>query len=348
MNIKNKKTIVIKIGTTSLIDEGKLSQILLHSLAEKIKQHQNTHNFVIVTSGAVSLGGMELNYKTRPKSMKKLQVASAVGQIQLINEYKKVFNENDLQIAQVLITKNLIDDREQFVNTTQALNELLAQNIIPVINENDVVATEELKFGDNDRLSAIVSIIVNASKLILVTNKQGLYNFNPDKNSDAKMIEFIQFNSSQLNDLIPISSDGEGEGGFSTKIMAAQIAGFSGIQTQIISWSEQNFVDAIEGKQVGTLILESDKKIRLRKLWIAYGMQSTSKIEIDAGAFDAIKKNASLLCNGVVKIHEDFNIGDGIDVVLNDINVAKGIAKISSNEISDNIVLIHIDDLIIL
>ena len=264
------------------------------------------------------------------------------------NEYKKVFNENDLQIAQVLITKNLIDDREQFVNTTQALNELLAQNIIPVINENDVVATEELKFGDNDRLSAIVSIIVNASKLILVTNKQGLYNFNPDKNSDAKMIEFIQFNSSQLNDLIPISSDGEGEGGFSTKIMAAQIAGFSGIQTQIISWSEQNFVDAIEGKQVGTLILESDKKIRLRKLWIAYGMQSTSKIEIDAGAFDAIKKNASLLCNGVVKIHEDFNIGDGIDVVLNDINVAKGIAKISSNEISDNIVLIHIDDLIIL
>ena len=331
MNIKNKKTIVIKIGTTSLIDEGKLSQTLLHSLAEKIKQHQNTHNFVIVTSGAVSLGGMELNYKTRPKSMKKLQVASAVGQIQLINEYKKVFNENDLQIAQVLITKNLIDDREQFVNTTQSVNEL-----------------EELKFGDNDRLSAIVSIIVNASKLILVTNKQGLYNFNPDKNSDAKMIEFIQFNSSQLNDLIPISSHGEGEGGFSTKIMAAQIAGFSGIQTQIISWSEQNFVDAIKGKQVGTLILESDKKIRLRKLWIAYGMQSTSKIEIDAGAFDAIKKNASLLCNGVVKVHKDFNIGDGIDVVLNDINVAKGIAKISSNEISDNIVLIHIDDLIIL
>ena len=273
-----------------------------------------------------------------------------------INKQKKdklakeavAFDENNLRIAQVLITKNLIDDREQFINTTQALNELLAQNIIPVINENDVVATEELKFGDNDRLSAIVSIIVNASKLILVTNKQGLYNFNPDKNSDAKMIDFIQFNSSQLNDLIPISSHGEGEGGFSTKIMAAQIAGFSGIQTQIISWSEKNFVDAIEGKQVGTLILESDKKIRLRKLWIAYGMQSASKIEIDAGAFDAIKNNASLLCNGVVKIHEDFNIGDGIEVVLNDFNVAKGIAKISSNEISDNIVLIHIDDLIIL
>ena len=348
MNTKSKKNIVIKIGTTSIIKNNKVDSTLLNKLVDIVKEFSKHYNFVIVTSGAVGLGASKLKYKTRPKSLKKLQVASAVGQIELVNQYEKIFNKSKINIAQVLITKNLIDDREQFVNTTQALNELLSEGIVPVVNENDVVATEELKFGDNDRLSAIVSIIVNASKLILVTNKQGLYNFNPDKNSDAKMIEFIQFNSSQLNDLIPISSHGEGEGGFSTKIMAAQIAGFSGIQTQIISWSEQNFVDAIEGKQVGTLILESDKKIRLRKLWIAYGMQSTSKIEIDAGAFDAIKKNASLLCNGVVKIHEEFNIGDGIDVVLNDINVAKGIAKISSNEISDNTVLIHIDDLIIL
>ena len=137
-----------------------------------------------------------------------------------------------------------MDDREQFINTTQALNELLSQNIIPVINENDIVATEELKFGDNDRLSAIVSIIVNASKLLIITNKEGLYDFNPDKNSDAKVIDFIQYDSSQLTDLIPISGQGEGQGGFSTKIMAAQIAGFSGIPTQIISWSEENITKA--------------------------------------------------------------------------------------------------------
>lgn len=218
MNIKNKKTIVIKIGTTSLIKEGQLMEPIVVSLAQKIKDLQESHNFVIVTSGAVSLGAHELGYQFRPTSMKKLQVASSVGQIKLINEYQKIFSKYNLKIAQVLITKNLIDDREQFINTTQALNELLSQNIIPVINENDIVATEELKFGDNDRLSAIVSIIVNASKLLIVTNKEGLYDFNPDKNSEAKVIDFIQYDSSQLTDLIPISEHGEGQGDFLQKL----------------------------------------------------------------------------------------------------------------------------------
>ena len=348
MNTKNKKTFVIKIGTTSLIKEGKLMESLVVSLAQKIKNLQDTHNFVIVTSGAVSLGAHELGYKTRPTSMKKLQVASSVGQIKLINEYQTIFNLNNLKIAQVLITKNLIDDREQFINTTQALNELLSQNIIPVINENDIVATEELKFGDNDRLSAIVSIIVNASKLLIITNKEGLYDFNPDKNSDAKVIDFIQYDSSQLTDLIPISGQGEGQGGFSTKIMAAQIAGFSGIPTQIISWSEENITKAINGEQVGTLILESENKIRLKKLWIAYGMRAVSRVVIDEGAYQALKNDASLLFSGVINIENKFNANDGIEIVFNEEIVAKGLAKTDSDDESENGVLIHKDDLIIL
>ena len=173
---------------------------------------------------------------------------------------KKIFKDNKMHIAQVLITKNLIDDREQFVNTTQALNELLSQGIIPVINENDVVATEELKFGDNDRLSAIVSIIVNAEKLIIITNKEGLYNFNPDKNKAAKKIDYIEYDSNQLNELIPLSKAGEGMGGFSTKIMASQISGFSGIPTHIISWSKSNLSKAILNEKVGTYITASNKK----------------------------------------------------------------------------------------
>ena len=189
----------------------------MKSLAELIIENKNQFNFVIVTSGAVGLGATKLNYKSRPKSLKRLQVASAVGQIELINQYEKIFKDKKMNIAQVLITKNLIDDREQFVNTTQALNELLSQGIIPVINENDVVATEELKFGDNDRLSAIVSIIVNAEKLIIITNKEGLYNFNPDKNKDAKKIDYIEYDSNQLNELIPLSKTGEGMGGFFNK-----------------------------------------------------------------------------------------------------------------------------------
>lgn len=348
MNIKNKKTIVIKIGTTSLIKEGQLMEPIVVSLAQKIKDLQESHNFVIVTSGAVSLGAHELGYQFRPTSMKKLQVASSVGQIKLINEYQKIFSKYNLKIAQVLITKNLIDDREQFINTTQALNELLSQNIIPVINENDIVATEELKFGDNDRLSAIVSIIVNASKLIIVTNKEGLYDFNPDKNSKAKVIDFIQYDSSQLTDLIPISEHGEGQGGFSTKIMAAQMAGFSGIPTQIISWSEENVTKAINGEQVGTLILESENKIRLKKLWIAYGMRLIARVTIDEGAYLALKNDASLLFSGVIDIDGKFNINDGLEIFFEENVVAKGLAKTASDDTSKNSVLIHKDDLIIL
>ena len=318
------------------------------SLAQKIKELQKSHNFVIVTSGAVSLGAHELDYKSRPTSMKKLQVASSVGQIKLINEYQTIFSKYSLKIAQVLITKNLIDDREQFINTTQALNELLFQNIIPVINENDIVATEELKFGDNDRLSAIVSIIVNASKLLIITNKEGLYNFNPDKNSEAKVIDFIQYDSSQLTDLIPISEHGEGQGGFSTKIMAAQMAGFSGIPTQIISWSEENITKAINGEQVGTLILESENKIRLKKLWIAYGMRLISRVTIDEGAYSALKNDASLLYSGVIDVDKKFNINDGLEIVFDENVVAKGLAKIASDDKNKNGVLIHKDDLIIL
>ena len=348
MNTKNKKTVVIKIGTTSLIREGKLMEPIVISLAQKIKELQKSHNFVIVTSGAVSLGAHELDYKSRPTSMKKLQVASSVGQIKLINEYQTIFSKYSLKIAQVLITKNLIDDREQFINTTQALNELLSQNIIPVINENDIVATEELKFGDNDRLSAIVSIIVNASKLLIITNKEGLYDFNPDKNSEAKVIDFIQYDSSQLTDLIPISEHGEGQGGFSTKIMAAQMAGFSGIPTQIISWSEENITKAINGEQVGTLILESENKIRLKKLWIAYGMRPISRVTIDEGAYSALKNDASLLYSGVIDVDKKFNINDGLEIVFDENVVAKGLAKIASDDKNKNGVLIHKDDLIIL
>jgi len=348
LNTKNKQTVVIKIGTTSLIKDGKLMEPIVVSLAQKIKKLQDSHNFVIVTSGAVSLGAHKLGYKSRPTSMKKLQVASSVGQIKLINEYQRIFTEYNLKIAQVLITKNLIDDREQFINTTQALNELLTQNIIPVINENDIVATEELKFGDNDRLSAIVSIIVNASKLLIITNKKGLYDFNPDKNSNAKVIDFIEYDSSQLTDLISISGHGEGQGGFSTKIMAAQMAGFSGIPTQIISWSEDNLSKAISGEQVGTLILESENKIRLKKLWIAYGMRPSAKVTIDEGAYLALKNDASLLFSGVIGIDEKFNINDGIEIIHKENIVAKGLAKTDSDDTTENSVLIHKDDLIIL
>ncbi|MDA7725154.1 glutamate 5-kinase, partial [Acidimicrobiaceae bacterium] len=261
--MKIKKNIVIKIGTTSIIKDELLNKQLIESLAGNVKLLKSQGvNTLIVTSGAVQLGANELKLKKRPTNLKSLQVASSVGQIELINSFKSTFNNHNLKIGQVLMSKNVLEDRSQFVNTTEALNELLNQDIIPVINENDIVATEELKFGDNDRLSAIVAIITKAEKLIIVTDQEGLFNADPTSTKGAQKIDYIEFDSEELTNLIDKSSSGRGVGGFSTKIMAAQMAGFSGIPTQIIPWTKDAVLDCINEVEIGTLIKPSLKKVK--------------------------------------------------------------------------------------
>ena len=350
--MKNKKNIVIKIGTTSIIKDKLLNKEFIKSLSRSIKLFRDKGvNTLIVTSGAVQLGANELELTKRPTNLKSLQVASAVGQIELINSFKNIFNESNLKVAQVLISKNVLEDRSQFINTTEALNELLNQNIIPVINENDIVATEELKFGDNDRLSAIVAIITKADKLIIITDQEGLFNSDPISTKDAQKIDYIEYDSEQLTNLIEKSSSGAGMGGFSTKIMAAQMAGFSGIPTQIISWNEGALIDSINEIKIGTLIKPSDKKVKLKKLWIAYGLQIIGKIIIDNGAVEAIKSDASLLSIGIKEIVKGFNSDDGIELFDEQDNlIAKGVSKLDSTNISkkNNEIVVHKDNLLIL
>ncbi len=350
--MKIKKNIVIKIGTTSIIKDGLLNRQFIESLARSVKLLKSQGvNTLIVTSGAVQLGANELNLKKRPTNLKSLQVASSVGQIELINSFKSIFNNHNLKIGQVLISKNVLEDRFQFVNTTEALNELLNQDIIPVINENDIVATEELKFGDNDRLSAIVAIITKADKLIIVTDQEGLFNADPTSTKDAQKIDYIEFDSEELTNLIEKSSSGRGMGGFSTKIMAAQMAGFSGIPTQIIPWTNEAVLDCINEVEIGTLIKPSIKKVKLKKLWIAYGLPVIGKIIIDTGAVEAINSDASLLSIGIKEIIKNFDNDEGVEIFDDQNNlIAKGISKIHSSDISNknNEIVIHKDNLLIL
>ncbi|MDG1228762.1 MAG: glutamate 5-kinase [Candidatus Actinomarina sp.] len=350
--MKIKKNIVIKIGTTSIIKDGLLNRQFIESLARSVKLLKSQGvNTLIVTSGAVQLGANELNLKKRPTNLKSLQVASSVGQIELINSFKSIFNNHNLKIGQVLMSKNVLEDRFQFVNTTEALNELLNQDIIPVINENDIVATEELKFGDNDRLSAIVAIITKADKLIIVTDQEGLFNADPTSTKDAQKIDYIEFDSEELTNLIEKSSSGRGMGGFSTKIMAAQMAGFSGIPTQIIPWTDEAVLDCINELEIGTLIKPSIKKVKLKKLWIAYGLPVIGKIIIDTGAVEAINSDASLLSIGIKEIIKNFDNDEGVEIFDDQNNlIAKGISKIHSSDISNknNEIVIHKDNLLIL
>ena len=350
--MKIKKNIVIKIGTTSIIKDGLLNKQFIDSLARSVKLLKSQGvKTLIVTSGAVQLGANELKFQKRPTNLKSLQVASSVGQIELINSFKSIFNNHNLKIGQVLMSKNVLEDRFQFVNTTEALNELLNQDIIPVINENDIVATEELKFGDNDRLSAIVAIITKADKLIIVTDQEGLFNADPTSTKDAQKIDYIEFDSGELTNLIEKSSSGRGMGGFSTKIMAAQMAGFSGIPTQIIPWTDEAVLDCINEVEIGTLIKPSIKKVKLKKLWIAYGLPVIGKIIIDSGAVEAISSDASLLSIGIKEIIKNFDNNEGVEIFDDQNNlIAKGISKIHSSDISNknNEIVIHKDNLLIL
>ena len=350
--MKIKKNIVIKIGTTSIIKDGLLNKQFIDSLARSVKLLKSQGvKTLIVTSGAVQLGANELKFQKRPTNLKSLQVASSVGQIELINSFKSIFNNHNLKIGQVLMSKNVLEDRFQFVNTTEALNELINQDIIPVINENDIVATEELKFGDNDRLSAIVAIITKADKLIIVTDQEGLFNADPTSTKDAQKIDYIEFDSEELRNLIEKSSSGRGMGGFSTKIMAAQMAGFSGIPTQIIPWTDEAVLDCINEVEIGTLIKPSIKKVKLKKLWIAYGLPVIGKIIIDSGAVEAISSDASLLSIGIKEIIKNFDNNDGVEIFDDQNNlIAKGISKIHSSDISNknNEIVIHKDNLLIL
>jgi glutamate 5-kinase len=350
--MKIKKNIVIKIGTTSIIKDGLLNKQFIDSLARSVKLLKSQGvKTLIVTSGAVQLGANELKFQKRPTNLKSLQVASSVGQIELINSFKSIFNNHNLKIGQVLMSKNVLEDRFQFVNTTEALNELLNQDIIPVINENDIVATEELKFGDNDRLSAIVAIITKADKLIIVTDQEGLFNADPTSTKDAQKIDYIEFDSEELTNLIEKSSSGRGMGGFSTKIMAAQMAGFSGIPTQIIPWTDEAVLDCINEVEIGTLIKPSIKKVKLKKLWIAYGLPVIGKIIIDSGAVEAISSDASLLSIGIKEIIKNFDNNEGVEIFDDQNNlIAKGISKIHSSDISNknNEIVIHRDNLLIL
>jgi len=350
--MKIKKNIVIKIGTTSIIKDGLLNKQFIDSLARSVKLLKSQGvKTLIVTSGAVQLGANELKFQKRPTNLKSLQVASSVGQIELINSFKSIFNNHNLKIGQVLMSKNVLEDRFQFVNTTEALNELINQDIIPVINENDIVATEELKFGDNDRLSAIVAIITKADKLIIVTDQEGLFNADPTSTKDAQKIDYIEFDSEELRNLIEKSSSGRGMGGFSTKIMAAQMAGFSGIPTQIIPWTDEAVLDCINEVEIGTLIKPSIKKVKLKKLWIAYGLPVIGKIIIDSGAVKAISSDASLLSIGIKEIIKNFDNNEGVEIFDDQNNlIAKGISKIHSSDISNknNEIVIHKDNLLIL
>ena len=354
------KTWVIKIGTSILrgTDE-KSTEVLIEKLCRSFTSFLSKGNkLVLVTSGAVGLGCKKLNIKTRPNDLSTLQATAAVGQVNLMTLYDKTFNKLGHNIAQILITKADFNSRESFNNASKTLKKLMDLNVIPIVNENDTIANEELKYGDNDTLSALVALAINANKLILLTDIDNLYTKDPRNNTDAHPIKEVHNNElKNIKDKNIKNINNEwGTGGITTKLISAEIATKGGVEVQLVDGrNENNLIEIFNNKKIGTLFYPVEKPIANKKSWLSHAIQTVGKITLDDGACFAIKKNgASLLAVGVRDVQGDFTINQAVKIVnKQDKEVAKGLTSISSDnlrsilcnkeKINSSIIVVHRD-----
>ena len=334
------KTWVVKIGTSILRGtDDKSTNEVIESLCKSLTGFILKGNkVVLVTSGAVGLGCKKLNLKTRPNELSMLQAVAAVGQVNLMTLYDKTMKNLGHNIAQILITKTDFNSRESFNNASRTFKKLIDLNIIPIVNENDSIANEELKYGDNDTLSALVALAINANKLILLTDIENLYSQDPRQNKDAHPIREV--NISELRNIKDKNNKNQnkewGTGGIATKLIAAEIATKGGVEVQLADGrDENNLINIFNNKKVGTIFHPVDKPIGNKKSWLSHAIQTVGQITLDEGACLAIeKKGASLLMVGVKKVEGDFTVNQAVRIVNTDMKeIAKGITSMSSDSL---------------
>lgn len=314
----NKKTIVVKFGTSTLTQGSpKLNSPHMMEIVRQIAQlHNDGFRIVIVTSGAIAAGRHYLNHPQLPPTIASKQLLAAVGQSQLIQAWEKLFAIYDIHIGQLLLTRADIEDRERFLNARDTLHALLDNHIIPVINENDAVATAEIKVGDNDNLSALVAILVQAEQLYLLTDQQGLFDSDPRKNPEAKLIPVVEQITDHIRSIAGGSGTNLGTGGMMTKIIAADVATRSGIETIIAPGNHPNVIaDLAYEQNIGTkFIAHLSDRLESRKQWL-FAAPSAGVITVDEGAQNAIlEQNKSLLPAGIVNVKGRFSRGEVVKI----------------------------------
>jgi len=333
------KRIVVKIGSSSLTSqEGGLDIDNMKKFAGEVSiVAREGIEVIIVTSGAIAAGLKYLNISQKPEDITILQSAASVGQVELMRTYSNLFYGNHIKIGQVLLTHEDTTRRQQYLNIKNTIENLIKLNVIPIINENDSVATEEIKFGDNDRLAALVSTLIEADILIILSDIDGMYDKNPGTNSDARLISQVNNISEDIEEIAGGIGSTYGSGGMVTKIKAARVCSFSGIG-MIIANSRQPDVlgKIINNENVGTFFVPQNiKKVRSVKKWIAFGARTRGSIVIDRGAEEAIvSRGKSILPVGVLEVSGKFNKGDTIKVFSVDSKlIAKGISSFSNEDI---------------
>lgn len=333
IELKKSKKVIVKIGS-SVINNSNEEDYLSDICNELSRLAKKEKDIVLVTSGAISEGMKILNINEKPNDIKKLQALAAVGQQKLMLSYEKIFSNNNINTAQLLITHNDINDRVSYLNIKGTIEELLSNEIIPIINENDVVSTEEIKLGDNDNLASMIANLINADLLIILTDQDGMFDKNPDNFADAKLIKKLNVNDLKNYDSDFSTNSVIGTGGFSTKIQAVRRAALSGTLTLIANGFQKGIVqDIFNENNFGTLFIPEKKIISSKKQWLDT-TENEGSIIIDNGACKALSNSNSLLFVGIIDIIGSFDKGDVINCLDKHHNcVAKGIANYSSNEI---------------
>ena len=336
MHLKNSKVIVIKIGSSLLVDNSRnIRKKWLSSFAQDIKKLKSKNKkVIIVSSGAIALGCKKINYKKTNLKLDKSQAIASVGQIELMNLFSQIFSKFRLNISQILLTLEDTEERRRSINAKRTFENLFELDYIPIVNENDTIATSEIKYGDNDRLASRVAQITNADTLILLSDVDGLFTKNPKIFKDARLIKTVDHLKKDTKNINIKGITEFGKGGMNTKIEAAKICNLAGCNMIIANGLYLNPINQIEKKNNCTLFVSKISKLDARKKWIISSISPKGELTIDNGAKKALINGKSLLAAGIKKVSGKFNKGDHIKIIdIKNNEFARGLSSFSSDEI---------------
>ena len=358
--------VVAKIGTSSLTDQlGEIDEAIIDSVCDQLAQlRAGGHEVLLVSSGAVSAGVAALGLATRPTDVVTLQAISAAGQSRLMETYNRSLGRHGLVAAQVLLVPHDFVDRRQYLHARRTLVRLLELGCIPIVNENDAIASDEIRYGDNDRIAALLAHNVAADVLVLLTDTPGLYTADPRTDPAAELVAVVAADDPLLSVAATATGSRRGSGGMASKVSAARMASWSGVRAVIAKASQPNVLfDAVHGVAVGTTFLPSSRNLPARKLWIGFATNVEGSLVVDDGARHALtERGTSLLPAGIVKVVGDFAEGDVVEVhdlagaivargiTLCDADVLRQMRGKRTSDLPANVAheAIHRDDLLVL
>ncbi len=337
--LRRARRVVVKIGSQILSSSAGIEEARLRLLVGELAGlHDQNKEIVVVSSGAVAAGMTRLGWKERPRTIPEKQALAAVGQIKLMALYERFFSKYDKRVAQVLLTHEDLANRQRYINAKHTFQMLLESSIVPIVNENDTVAVEEMKFGDNDHLSALAATLLAADILVILSDVEGVCDRDPRLHRDARVIPLIQDVKAVKDAIAGSSRSTFGTGGIITKLGAAEKAAAAGIPTVITSGFKSGVLASVfdSDEEVGTLVLPEKNRLTHRKHWIAYNLKPAGELVVDSGAHDAlVHKKRSLLPSGLKEVRGSFGVGDCVRCLdLGGGEFARGLVNYSAQELN--------------